>query len=90
MWAPTAPPQTPAAASLKNNFRSTFLFQMCDAPEMAVVTASAAWMLALAMAGDTPMAIRLELADTPNAMPSAPSTICAAKPIATKTKNIHR
>ena len=52
-------------------------------PDAAVVKVSTAWTLAEATAGGTPITLtsRCRLI-TPNAMPSAPSTICAAKPTA--------
>ena len=49
-----------------------------------MVNVSAVCTPADAAAGGTPMLISKVLEICPNAMPSAPSTICAAKPIATK------
>ena len=53
-------------------------------PETAVVKVSAVWTPADAAAGGTPMLISRVLEIWPKAMPSAPSTSCAAKPIRMK------
>ena len=53
----------------------------------ADVKSSVTWVIALAAAGATPKASRLVVQRTPNAMPSAPSTICAKNPIKMKTKS---
>ena len=45
-----------------------------------MVNTSTAWTLAEAAAGSTPRLTSKVLEITPNAMPSAPSTSCAAKP----------
>ncbi len=50
-------------------------------PDTAVVNVSALCTPADAAAGGTPMLIRIVLEIWPKAMPSAPSTNCAAKPI---------
>ena len=49
------------------------------------MNSSVTWVIALAAAGGTPKASRLVVQSTPNAMPSAPSTICAKNPIRMKT-----
>ncbi|GEO16538.1 hypothetical protein MAE02_42340 [Microvirga aerophila] len=55
-------------------------------PEAAVVKISVTWVTALAVAGGTPKASRLVVDRTPNAIPSAPSTSWAMKPIKAKIK----
>ncbi len=59
-------------------------------PETAVVKVSTAWTPADAAAGGTPSESRSVFEITPNAIPSAPSTICAAKPMAAKASSISR
>ena len=66
---------------LKNNHQSTFPCATWLAAETAVVNVSAAWTPADASLGCTPMLISKVLEICPKAMPSAPSTSCAAKPI---------
>ena len=51
-----------------------------------MVNVSAVWTPADAAAGGTPMLISKVLEICPNAMPSAPSTSWAAKPIKTKVR----
>jgi hypothetical protein len=59
-----------------------------EKPEMPVVKTSAAWMLALAVAGGMPKLSITVVPERPYAMPIAPSTSCAAKPTATnRTKS---
>ncbi len=63
--APSTPPATPAGASRLNRAQSTFLFHTWDAPASPVVTISAACTLALASAGDVPVASSAEVAIRP-------------------------
>ena len=56
-------------------------------PEVAVVKSLAAWMLAEAFAGGTPIAISAEEETMPYPMPSAPSIICARNPTNAKMAN---
>ena len=81
--APSTPPMMPGMRSRANNFQFTFLCSAWLMPEAAVVKVSTAWTLAEATAGGRPITLtsNVELI-RPNAMPSAPSTSCAAKPIA--------
>jgi hypothetical protein len=65
----------------KNSRQSTLRWATWLMPDTAVVKVSAVWTPADAAAGGTPMLISKVLEICPNAMPSAPSTICAAKPI---------
>ena len=60
---------------------------MCEAADAPVVKTSAVCTSALACAGGIPIASIAEVEMTPNAMPSAPSTICAANPIASSNQN---
>jgi hypothetical protein len=83
------PPWEIALADLK----SRQLTLRCTAwlmPETAVVKVSTAWTPAEADAGGTPSESSKVFEMTPNAMPSAPSTICAAKPTAAKASSISR
>ena len=82
--APRIAPITPGMTSLRNSFQSTLRCATWLIPDAAVVKVSTACTLADATAGGTPITVtsRVELI-TPKAMPSAPSTTCAAKPIAT-------
>ena len=66
------PPEQPP---VRHSCAATWLI-----PEAPVVKTSTAWTLAEAAAGGTPRLISRVLEITPNAMPSAPSTSCAAKP----------
>jgi hypothetical protein len=52
----------------------------CEIAEAPVVKHSAACTVALAVAGGTPSDSSSVVAVTPYAMPSEPSTICAANP----------
>ena len=81
--APATAPIMPGMTSRRNSFQSTLRCTTWLTPDAAVVKVSTAWTLAEATAGGTPITVtnRVELI-TPNAMPSAPSMTCAAKPIA--------
>src|SRR3954471_22979233 len=60
-------------------------------PETPVVNVSTVWTAAEAAAGcigGLPMAIKRVVDMTPNAIPRAPSTSCAVKPIAMKTRKL--
>src|SRR5690606_24144682 len=59
-----------------------------EVPEAAVVKISVTWVTALAVAGGTPKASRLVVDRTPKAMPSAPSTSWATKPIRAKVRKV--
>src|SRR6476469_6744117 len=74
----------PGSASRPSSFQSTLRCAMWLMPETQVVKVSTVWTPADAAAGATPRLIRSVLEITPNAMPSAPSTICAAMPTAMK------
>ena len=67
----------------KNSRQSTLRWATWLMPDTAVVKVSAVWTPAEAAAGGTPMMSSKVLEIWPNAMPSAPSIICAAKPIRT-------
>ena len=58
--------------------------QTWEAPDAAVAKTSATWVMALALAAGTPKASIEVVAIRPNAVPSAPSTICAQKPTMVK------
>ena len=60
---------------------------MCEAAEAPVVKTSAVCTSALACAGGIPIASIADVEMTPNAMPSAPSIICAKKPMTSSRKN---
>ncbi len=76
---------TPGMTSRRNSRQSTFRCRVWLTPEAAVVKVSTAWTLADAIAGDTPMTLTSNvLLISPKAIPSAPSTTCAAKPTAMK------
>src|SRR4051794_9538818 len=60
---------------------------MCEAADAPVVKISAVCTTALACAGGMPSASIADVDTTPNAMPSAPSTNCAAKPMATSASS---
>ena len=73
----------PGTTSRANSRQSTLPCTAWLIPEAAVVNTSTRWTLAEARCGGTPSAVTINvLAMTPNAMPSAPSTSCAVKPIA--------
>ena len=74
------PPITPGMTIRRNSFQFTFLCRVWLIPEAPVVNTSTAWTLAEAAAGGTPRLTSRVLEITPNAMPSAPSTSCAANP----------
>ena len=71
----------PGMTIRKNSRQSTLRWATWLMPETAVVKVSAVWTPAEAAAGGTPMLSSMVLEIWPNAMPSAPSTICAANPI---------
>ena len=56
-------------------------------PEAPVVNTSAVWMLALTCAGGRPMLSITDEDTRPNAMPSAPSTSCAPRPMRMNHQN---
>ncbi len=79
------PPITPGTSRRKNSFQFTFLCSTWLMPETPVVKHSARCTPADAVAGGTPSTLTSSVVEiTPNAMPSAPSTICARKPTARK------
>ena len=80
------PPIMPGMTMRKNRRQSTLRWATWLMPDTAVVKVSAVWTPAEAAAGGTPMTSSKVLEICPNAMPSAPSTICAAKPIRMKGK----
>jgi len=78
------PPITPGRTSRTNSRQSTLRCATWLIAETMVVKVSAVWTPAEAAAGGTPVLISSVLEIWPNAMPSAPSTSCAAKPISAK------
>ena len=62
--------------------QSTLRCQRCEPADAPVVKISAVCTIALACAGGMPIDSIAVVEITPNAMPSAPSTSCARKPIA--------
>src|ERR1051325_617624 len=79
--APSTAPSAPATPSRSTNRQSTLRCQMCEAAEPAVVKISAVCTIALACAGGIPIDSMAVVEIIPNAIPSAPSTSCAANPI---------
>ena len=76
---------TPGINSFQNSGHSMLRWSRWLIPDTAVVNTSTTWIRADAVAGGTPItATSRVLQITPNAMPSAPSTSCAAKPIRMK------
>ena len=80
------PPATPGTASRSMSLWSTLPSMPCAAPETPVVNTSAVCTLALTAAGGMPIASRIEDETRPKAIPSAPSTSCAPRPMATKIR----
>jgi hypothetical protein len=85
-YAPSPPPIMPAGASFQKRCLSRFPNRQCDNPEAPVVNTSAACTLALAVAGGIPRLRRTVVEISPYAIPIAPSTIWAAKPMATNNR----
>jgi hypothetical protein len=85
-YAPSPPPIIPAGASFQKRRLSRFPNRQCDNPEAPVVNTSAACTLALAVAGGIPRLRRTVVEISPYAIPIAPSTIWAAKPMATNRR----
>src|SRR5687767_13990582 len=80
-----APPIMPAGARRATSLQLMLRCQIWEAPEDTVVKISVTCVTALAVAGGTPKASMAVVEMTPNAMPCAPSTICAQKPMMMKT-----
>src|SRR2546423_5592646 len=80
--APSTAPRTPAMPRRITRRQSTLRCQMCEPADAAVVKISAVCTSALACAGGMPIESIAVVEMTPNAIPSAPATSCARKPIA--------
>src|SRR5205085_5126158 len=80
--APSTAPKTPATPRRATSRQSTLRCHRCEPADPAVVKISAVCTSALACAGGMPIDSIAVVEITPNATPSAPSTSCAAKPIA--------
>ena len=82
-WQLDTPPITPGSSSRRNSCLSMFPCSRWLIPDVAVVKHSTTWTRCEASAGGTPSTPTINALEiTPKAMPSAPSTSCAAKPTA--------
>ena len=85
------PQNAPIIPGSNNRMKSDLLTLpnlTCAIPDNPVVNTAAIWTLALATAGLLPVLNKKVVAEIPYAIPSAPSIICAKKPIITPVQKV--
>ncbi|GAA4776412.1 hypothetical protein GCM10023351_21320 [Microbacterium gilvum] len=86
--APAKAPTAPGTPIFSTVFQSTLPKRQCEMPEASVVPISARCTDALAAAGAAPIVSSSVVDVTPYAMPRAPSTSWAAKPITARRTSV--